>query len=304
MNGKRTLCIAIGLATAPAALPAFAQATAPSPGEPAASPASGLTELSDEEMGDMRGRYTVSNNTVAWFGVTMVSTWQTQAGQQLTSTMKVTMDGRDSAKPVVTFEPHVSITAVDAPPPVPGGQREIDNAGLANVTGVTQSIQVAGDANAAHNVAQVTVRDQVPGAEGTGTSPDAAASAASTTAVAAEAPAAAVAPVVAAVTAMPDPAASSSTVATATVAGMNAVAQLEGNAARVLLQIDGQGAVEQWINRSGMGQTIMLASDGQTASNWMELDIVRNTNTAQARAGVAQNVAQAIALSRGIAVGY
>ena len=103
---------------------------------------------------------------------------------------------------------------------------------------------------------------------------------------------------------MPDPAASASTIATANVAGMNAVAQLEGNAARVLLQINGQGAVEQWINRSGMGQTIMLASDGQTASNWMELDIVRNSNTSQARAGVAQNVAQAIALSRGIAVGY
>ena len=43
MNGKRTLCIAIGLATAPAALPAFAQAQAlPSP---ATTPATGLTEL-------------------------------------------------------------------------------------------------------------------------------------------------------------------------------------------------------------------------------------------------------------------
>ena len=85
MNGKRTLCIAIGLATAPAALPAFAQAQAlPSP---ATTPATGLTELTDEEMGDMRGRYTVSNNTVAWFGVTMVSPWQNQAGQQLTSSM-------------------------------------------------------------------------------------------------------------------------------------------------------------------------------------------------------------------------
>ena len=47
MNGKRTLCIAIGLATAPAALPAFAQAQAlPSP---ATTPATGLTELTDEE---------------------------------------------------------------------------------------------------------------------------------------------------------------------------------------------------------------------------------------------------------------
>lgn len=284
MNGKRTLCIAIGLATAPAALPAFAQAQAlPSP---ATTPATGLTELTDEEMGDMRGRYTVSNNTVAWFGVTMVSTWQNQAGQQLTSSMKVTMDARTPDKPVVSFQPHVSITTVDVAPPSPDGQREIDNAGLANVTGVTQSIQVAGDDNAAHNVAQVTVRDQVPTGEG---------------AAPAGAEPAASADVVPAI-AVPDPVASQATIATASAAGMNAVAQLDGNAARVLLQIDGQGAVEQWINRSGMGQTIMLSSDGQTASNWMELDIVRNTS--QARAGVAQNVAQAIALSRGIAVGY
>ena len=284
MNGKRTLCIAIGLATAPAALPAFAQAQAlPSP---ATTPATGLTELTDEEMGDMRGRYTVSNNTVAWFGVTMVSTWQNQAGQQLTSSMKVTMDARTPDKPVVSFQPHVSITTVDVAPPSPDGQREIDNAGLANVTGITQSIQVAGDDNAAHNVAQVTVRDQVPTGEG---------------AAPAGAEPAASADVVPAI-AVPDPVASQATIATASAAGMNAVAQLDGNAARVLLQIDGQGAVEQWINRSGMGQTIMLSSDGQTASNWMELDIVRNTS--QARAGVAQNVAQAIALSRGIAVGY
>ena len=284
MNGKRTLCIAIGLATAPAALPAFAQAQAlPSP---ATTPATGLTELTDEEMGDMRGRYTVSNNTVAWFGVTMVSTWQNQAGQQLTSSMKVTMDARTPDKPVVRFQPHVSITTVDVAPPSPDGQREIDNAGLANVTGITQSIQVAGDDNAAHNVPKVTVRDQVPNGEG---------------AAPAGAEPAASADVVPAI-AVPDPVALQATIATASAAGMNAVAQLDGNAARVLLQIDGQGAVEQWINRSGMGQTIMLSSDGQTASNWMELDIVRNTS--QARAGVAQNVAQAIALSRGIAVGY
>ena len=148
------------------------------------------------------------------------------------------------------------------------------------------ALDEVGDDNAAHNVAKVTVRDQVPNGEG---------------AAPAGAEPAASADVVPAI-AVPDPVALQATIATASAAGMNAVAQLDGNAARVLLQIDGQGAVEQWINRSGMGQTIMLSSDGQTASNWMELDIVRNTS--QARAGVAQNVAQAIALSRGIAVGY
>ena len=83
MNGKRTLCIAIGLATAPVALPALADVQEQQPAPGAQAPAhAGLTELTDEEMGDMRGRYTVDQNTVAWFGVTMVSTWQNEAGQQ------------------------------------------------------------------------------------------------------------------------------------------------------------------------------------------------------------------------------
>jgi hypothetical protein len=275
MNGTRTLCIAIGLATAPAALPAWAQADAGPRAQAPTPVASGLTELTDEEMGDMRGRYTVDTSTVAWFGVTMVSTWQTQAGQQLTSTMTVTMDGRQAEKPLVTFQPHVSITAVDAPAPVPTGKREIDNAGLANVSGVTQSVQVAGDGNSAHNVASINIRDKPPSTTSTASVPK---------------------------TAHVDPAAHASTVATASVAGMNAVAQLENNSARVLLQIDGQGAVEQWISGNGMGQTIQLAADGQRASNWMELDVVRNTS--QGRTVLGQNVAQAIALSRGIAVGY
>jgi hypothetical protein len=273
MNGKRTLCIAIGLATAPAALPAWAQAQQAPPPEDSHSPASGLTELTDEEMGDMRGRYTVDTDTVAWFGVTMVSTWQNEVGQQLTSQMKISMDVSQPDQPKVTFQPHVSITQVDAPSLVPSGQREIDNAGLANVNGMVQSIQVAGDGNAASNTAKVSLResDELPAA-----SPQAPVAAASTT----------------------------TALATASAPGMSAVASLENNAARVLLQIDGQGAVEQWISGSGMGQTIQLAADGQQASNWLELDLVRHTSQAQARSALGQNVAQAIALSRGIAIGY
>jgi len=274
MNGKRTLCIAIGLAAAPAALPAWAQAQAvPSPAQDDSSPGSGLVELTDEEMGDMRGRYTVDTNTVAWFGVTMVSTWQNQAGQQLTSQLKITMDVSQPEQPKVTFQPHVSITHVDAPSPVPSGQREIDNAGLANVNGMVQSVQIAGDGNVASNTARVSLResDEPPSA-----SPQVADVAAST----------------------------STALATASAPGMSAVASLEGNAARVLLQIDGQGAVEQWISGSGMGQTIQLAADSQQASNWLELDLVRHPAQTQARSALGQNVAQAIALSRGIAIGY
>lgn len=293
MNGKRILSLAIGLATAPAAMSALAQ-DAP-PAAPQGGSGSGLTELTDEEMGDMRGRYTVSSNTVAWFGVTMVSTWQTQAGQQLKSSMTVTMDGRQAGKPTVTFQPHVSITAVDATAPaLAGGQREIDNAGLANVNGVVQSVQVAGDGNAAQNTAQIIVREQPE--------PPAAAPSSESSALAAGSGSPPAAPIAAAPEPVAAPAIAATTIATTSAAGMTATALLEDNAARVMLQIDGQGAVEQWISHSGMGQTIQLAVDGHQASNWMELDLVRNTS--QGRAALGQNVAQAIALSRGIAIGY
>ena len=173
-------------------------------------------------------------------------------------------------RPKVTFQPHVSITAANAPMPTPSGERSIDHAGLANVSGLVQSVQVAGDANRATNVARITVRDG-------GDQPGAAAN--------------------------PDPGNGLSAAAQAQ--GMSAVASLQDNAARVLLQIDGQGAVEQWIGSSGMGQSIRLAADGHQASNWLELDMVRsNVSIADSRTLLGQNVAQAIALSRGIGFHY
>ena len=271
MNARRTLCVAIGLASAPVALPALAQQSADGV---RAAPVSGLTELSDEKMGDMRGRYTVGDNKVAWFGVTMVSTWQTDTGQTLQSRMTVAIDVTKPSMPKVVFQPHVSITGADEAMPAVAGQREIDNAGLANVNGVVQGVQVAGDGNRASNTARISMRGPSSAAQGS--------------AVPASAELDAAAPMMSAAASAP---------------GMNAVASLENNAARVLLQIDGRGAVEQWISSSGLGQTIQLAADGHQASNWMELDVVRQASQGS-RSLVAQNVAQAISLSRGIAIGY
>lgn len=263
MNIRRKICIAMGLVAAPAALPAWAQSP---PDGMSQSPGSGLSELSDEEMGDMRGRYTVGHDTVAWFGVTMVSTWQTQAGQSMQGRLTMGIDLSQPDRPKVTFQPHVSITAADAPPPVPAGERTIDSAGLANVSGLVQSVQIAGDRNQASNVARVSVRERAQ---------------------------------------VPAPSTGSGPVASANANGLSAAASLHDNTARVLLQIDGQGAVEQWIGSGGMGQSIRLAADGQQASNWLELDLVRNgPSVSSARMSLGQNVAQAIALSRGIAIGY
>ena len=113
----------------------------------ASQPGRGLTEIPDPELDLMRGRYTVGGNSVAWFGVTMISTWTDAAGRTLEGGMTLGMDFSDGGQvPVVSFTPVVSITDADAPLPVTGGgARSIDASGLANAAGLLQSVQVAGD---------------------------------------------------------------------------------------------------------------------------------------------------------------
>ncbi|WP_433851906.1 hypothetical protein [Stenotrophomonas nitritireducens] len=221
-------------------------------------------EIPDSELGLMRGRYTVGGNAVAWFGVTMISTWQTASGQQLQGALTLAMDFGDGKVPRISFTPSVSITAADAPLPDTGG-RSVDGSGLHNVAGLVQSVQVAGDGNQASNAMQLTVREAgaTPGAGGASTGQ-----------------------------------------AAQRMDGASAVAGFDGDAARVLLQIDGQGAVEQWLRSGSVGQRIALAGDGQQVANRMRIDLVR-----QGPAGnlpLAQNVAQAITLVRagGMGAGY
>jgi len=123
-------------------------------------PGKGLSEIPDPERNLMRGRYTVGGNTVAWFGVTMISQWQTAGGQSAQSALKLGMDFTQGSTPRITFAPSVSVTAADAPLPVTTG-RSIDASGLQNVAGLSQTIQVAGDGNQASNATRLTVRDGV-----------------------------------------------------------------------------------------------------------------------------------------------
>src|SRR5690606_5244912 len=127
----------------------------------AAQPGSGLTEIPDPELELMRGRYTVGGNSVAWFGVTMISTWTDPAGRSLEGGRTLGTDfTKGGQAPVVSFTPVVSITAADAPLPVTAASgRSIDGAGLANVAGLVQSVQLAGDGNTASNLANLRVRE-------------------------------------------------------------------------------------------------------------------------------------------------
>ncbi len=200
-------------------------------------PGKGLHEIPDPELNLMRGRYTVGGNEVAWFGVTMVSNWQTASGQNLQGALTVGMDFSKGGAPKISFTPSVNITAANAPLPDSTG-RSIDASGLANVGGLSQSVQVAGDGNRASNVIHLNVRnDGVPLAAGGG--------AQGTT--------------------------------TTRVGDASAVASFDGNAATLQLSIEGQGAVQQWLRSGSVGQSIQLMADGQQASNRLQIDLVRQS---------------------------
>ncbi|MGB3392681.1 MAG: hypothetical protein WA956_05155 [Stenotrophomonas sp.] len=221
-------------------------------------PGRGLHEIPDPELNLMRGRYTVGGNAVAWFGVTMISVWQAANGQRLQGGLTLGMDF-SKGKPSVSFTPSVSITAADAP--LPGtGTRSIDGSGLGNVSGLVQSVQVAGDGNTASNVLQLNVRDDgvVPEQRG-GVGAD----------------------------------------ARLQVGNATAVAGFDGNAAQLELSVDGQGAVRQWLRSGSVGQSIQLMADGQQAGNRLQVDLVRQALVDNRT--LAQNVAQAISLNRGMA---
>ncbi len=233
----------------------------------AAQAGSGLAEIPDSELAHMRGRYTVGGNSVAWFGVTMISTWTDPAGRTLQGGMTLGLDfSHGGDRPEVSFTPVVSITDADAPLPTTAGDgsRYIDGAGLDNVSGLVQGVQIAGDGNAASNFAHLRVREG-------DRAPDGAAAPMNGQALSSR------------------------------IGGASVLAGFDGGNARVMLQIEGQGAVEQWIRSGSVGQLVQLTGDGHHVSNRLQLDLVQQAAAAETM--LAQNVAQAMVMARGIGPG-
>src|SRR5690606_26924695 len=216
MNAIHSLARTLLLGALLCAAPALAE-EAPTP------TARGLTELPDSALGLMRGRFIAGDNKVLWFGVSMISSWQTSSGQMLQGRLDIGFDFSDG-QPVLSFSPNVVLTDEHAPMPVPSGQRSVDSAGLANVSGLVQGVQVAGDGNAASNGTALTVRD--------GEAPAMAAGGMAQGTLSGSAGAA------------------------------SARINFDGNGAGVLLEVQGHGAAEQWTRSRSMGQSIRLASDG------------------------------------------
>ena len=108
----------------------------------------GMQEVSDSDLGHMRGKF-ASNNQVMFFGVEMVSQWQTAMGELITAGANLNIDLR-GATPTVQYMPTVTIVqqGQGALAPVNGNTNGVSGgAGLSNVSGVSQSIQVAGQSN-------------------------------------------------------------------------------------------------------------------------------------------------------------
>jgi hypothetical protein len=116
---------------------------------------SNMQEVSDSELGHMRGKF-ASNNQVMYFGVEIVSKWLTDTGKLVTAGANLNIDfhGAQGNTPTVHFEPTVTIvqqTSGANSTQNNGNNGVSGGAGLANVSGVSQSIQVAGRSNSINN---------------------------------------------------------------------------------------------------------------------------------------------------------
>lgn len=119
--------------------------------------------LTDPQLAQMRGKYLAGNQNILYFGVQMVTQWQTSTG-----TMSASMTlgiNRASEQPVVTIEP--TVTIVGAPSQNDSGH-VVQGGDVQGSHGVRQQIQVAGNGNDATNQLHVSIGPYTGSASGSG----------------------------------------------------------------------------------------------------------------------------------------
>lgn len=108
-------------------------------------------ELSDDEMGDMRGRY-LNGNQLSYFGVEMYTRWTNSSGETLSTGLVL---GTEVAIATTQIRPTITVfqssNATQNATNVHEGTISIGSSGLDNVNGISQGIQVAGDLNEVRN---------------------------------------------------------------------------------------------------------------------------------------------------------
>lgn len=106
-------------------------------------------ELTDEELGSLRGRY-IGGNQITYFGVEMYTQVTSASGQITTAGLNFSADiSSTGIRPTVTIY-HAS-AAGDGSTSATGNVASINSAGVNNINGVSQSVQVAGNLNTASN---------------------------------------------------------------------------------------------------------------------------------------------------------
>lgn len=126
--------------------------SAPLQGEPM------IRELADTELQQLRGRYVPSENLQVFFGIKMQSQWQSADGSQYRGGM-VFGFGQGQPVPTTQFYAYQSEDAAPMSESTRQGSQQTMG-GLANVAGVVQANQLAGDGNSSRNMASVRVTDQ------------------------------------------------------------------------------------------------------------------------------------------------
>lgn len=107
----------------------------------------GGQEVSDATLANMRGRF-ASNGDLLYFGVEMVTNWQTRDGRQVTSGLVFTTDAK--LHPTLTIMTQGSLTGTGQPA-ASTGNTTINPGGVRNVSGAAQSIQIGGIGNSVKN---------------------------------------------------------------------------------------------------------------------------------------------------------
>jgi len=125
----------------------------------AASLSSQMTELSDQTLSHMRGKF-VAPGAVMYFGVEMVTHWQASTGELVTATANLGINFSNSS-PQIGFLPTITIQQNSGAATTSSSTQNTavasGGAGLDNVTGVVQNIQVAGISNGVTNTIGLTV---------------------------------------------------------------------------------------------------------------------------------------------------
>lgn len=103
-------------------------------------------EVRDATLAGLRGRY-ADNGKLLYFGVEMVTTWQSPNGQ-LTSGLLLSTDAQ--LRPTVSIINQGSVAGGNSTPTSANGTH-ISLGGISNVAGAAQSIQIGGDGNTVKN---------------------------------------------------------------------------------------------------------------------------------------------------------